>query len=131
MQSDIMTHSAEDDLGTGTDPVAPAATTSGSKYVPPSMRAGAGRGAGESMRGTGSREDLPTLRVTNISEDTQENDLRELFGLFGRVARVYVGRDRETGAGKGFAFVSFEDKAVAQKAMEKVNDGRGYANFLS
>jgi translation initiation factor 3 subunit G len=67
--------------------------------------------------------------VTNISEDTQENDLRELFGVFGRVARVYVGRDRETGAGKGFAFVSFEDRAVAQKAMEKVN-GKGYDSLI-
>ena len=81
------------------------------------------------MRGPGNRDDLPTLRVTNISEDTQENDLRELFGVFGRVARVYVGRDRETGAGKGFAFVSFEDKAAAQKAIDKVN-GRGYDNLI-
>jgi translation initiation factor 3 subunit G len=119
---------AEDDLGAGADPVAPA-TTSGGKYVVPSMRAGAGRGAGESMRGAGNRDDLPTLRVTNISEDTQENDLRELFGNFGRVVRVYVGRDRETGAGKGFAFVSFEDKAHAQKALDKVN-GRGYDNLI-
>lgn len=79
--------------------------------------------------GGGNRDDLPTLRVTNISEDTQENDLRELFGHFGRVARVYVGRDRDTGAGKGFAFVSFEDRAVAQKAMEKVN-GKGYDNLI-
>jgi RNA recognition motif-containing protein len=91
------------------------------------MRAGA-RGAGESMRGS-SRDDLPTLRVTNISEDTGENDLRELFGNFGRVARVYVGRDRETGIGKGFAFVSFEDRTVAQRAMEKVH-GRGYDNLI-
>lgn len=79
--------------------------------------------------GSGSREDLPTLRVTNISEETQENDLRELFGAFGRVARVYVGRDRETGIGKGFAFVSFEDRAVAQRAMEKLN-GKGYDNLI-
>ena len=94
------------------------------------MRFGAGRGAGESMgRPGGSRDDLPTLRVTNISEDTQENDLRDLFGGFGRVARVYVGRDRETGAGKGFAFVSFEDRANAQKAMEKVH-GKGYDNLI-
>jgi RNA recognition motif-containing protein len=42
---------------------------------------------------------------------------------------VYVGRDRETGAGKGFAFVSFEDRANAQKAMEKVN-GLGYDNLI-
>lgn len=100
---------------------APAPGGTGGKYVPPSMRGG-GRGPGESMgRPGGSRDDLPTLRVTNISEDTQENDLRELFGAFGRVARVYVGRDRETGAGKGFAFVSFEDKSVAQKAMDKMH----------
>ncbi|KXN83301.1 Eukaryotic translation initiation factor 3 subunit G [Leucoagaricus sp. SymC.cos] len=133
----------DDDLGTGPDPTpaqaaaaasaasasasASSAPTSG-KYVPPSMRAGA-RGTGESMRGTGSRDDLPTLRVTNISEDTQESDLRELFGNFGRVVRVYVGRDRETGVGKGFAFVSFEEKASAQKAMEKVH-GRGYDNLI-
>ena len=93
------------------------------------MRAGAG-GRGEAMgRPGGNRDDLPTLRVTNISEDTQENDLRELFGVFGRVARVYVGRDRETGAGKGFAFVSFESKADAQRAMEKMH-GRGYDNLI-
>lgn len=104
------------------------------KYVPPSMRT---RGPGEapprgsSMGGPGvaSREDLPTLRVTNISEETQENDLRELFGAFGRVARVYVGRDRETGVGKGFAFVSFDDRLNAQKAMEKLN-GKGYDNLI-
>ncbi|KAH6908763.1 translation initiation factor eIF3g [Coprinopsis sp. MPI-PUGE-AT-0042] len=118
---------------TGAEPAAPAAAGGASttgKYVPPSMRAGAGRG-GERMGGPGggSRDDLPTLRVTNVSEDTQENDLRDLFGAFGRVARVYVGRDRETGAGKGFAFVSFEDRAVAQRAMEKVN-GRGYDNLI-
>lgn len=111
-------------------PVEPsAAPTQGGKYVPPSMR-GAGRGPGEAMgRPGGNRDDLPTLRVTNISEDTQENDLRELFGAFGRVARVYVGRDRETGAGKGFAFVSFEDQEVANRAMEKMH-GRGYDNLI-
>lgn len=111
------------------EPSAPA-TGTGGKYVPPSMR-GAGRGPGESMGRPGglSRDDLPTLRVTNISEDTQENDLRELFGVFGRVARVYVGRDRETGAGKGFAFVSFDEKAVAQRAMDKMH-GRGYDNLI-
>ncbi|KAK7461981.1 translation initiation factor eIF3 subunit g [Stygiomarasmius scandens] len=105
-------------------PSATPATTG--KYVPPSMRGGPGA-RGESMRS--SRDDLPTLRVTNISEDTQENDLRELFGMFGRVARVYVGRDRDTGAGKGFAFVSFEERSVAQKALEKVH-GKGYDNLI-
>jgi len=118
------------DDGISAENPAAASGSTGGKYIPPSMRSG--RGPGESMGragGAGSRDDLPTLRVTNISEDTQENDLRELFGGFGRVARVYVGRDRETGAGKGFAFVSFEDRAVAQKAMEKVH-GKGYDNLI-
>ncbi|OCH88517.1 translation initiation factor 3 RNA-binding subunit [Obba rivulosa] len=116
-----------DDTGTPAEPAA-AAPATGGKYVPPSMRGA--RGPGESMgRPGGSRDDLPTLRVTNISEDTQENDLRDLFSRFGRVARVYVGRDRETGAGKGFAFVSFESKADAQLAMEKVH-GKGYDNLI-
>ncbi|KAI0252997.1 translation initiation factor eIF3g [Lactifluus subvellereus] len=116
------------DEDTDTPPPAAAPAASGpSKYVPPSMR---NRGPGESMsRPGGSRDDLPTLRVTNISEDTQENDLRELFGAFGRVVRVYVGRDRDTGIGKGFAFVSFEERAVAQRAMEKMN-GRGYDSLI-
>jgi len=121
---------ADDDVvasDTAPAPTGPAPSTTG-KYVPPSMRAGASR-TGESMRGVASREDLPTLRVTNISEDTQENDLRELFGMFGKVVRVYVGRDRETGAGKGFAFVSFEDRADAERALEKVN-GKGYDNLI-
>ncbi|KAI9508496.1 hypothetical protein F5148DRAFT_1375811 [Russula earlei] len=74
-------------------PTAAPAAGGPSKYVPPSMR---NRGPGESMsRPGGSRDDLPTLRA-GISEDTQENDLREPFGSFGRVARVYVGRDRDT-----------------------------------
>ncbi|KAF8068041.1 eukaryotic translation initiation factor 3 subunit G-domain-containing protein [Lyophyllum atratum] len=104
--------------------------SAGGKYVPPSMRGPGGtRTAGTGVGGAGNRDDLPTLRVTNISEDTQENDLRDLFGIFGRVARVYVGRDRETGAGKGFAFVSFEDRAAAQKAIDKVH-GKGYDSLI-
>lgn len=107
----------------------PSTSNTGGKYVPPSMRGGPGatRGPGESMRGN--RDDLPTIRVTNISEDTQEQDLRDLFSYVGRVARVYVGRDRETGAGRGFAFVSFEDKTTAQAAIDRMN-GRGYDNLI-
>lgn len=104
----------------------------GGKYVPPSMRAGANR-TGERMGGPGagglSRDDLPTLRVTNLSEDAEEDDLRMLFSRFGRVIRVYVGRDRETGACKGFAFVSFESRDDADRARQKV-DGKGYDNLI-
>jgi len=104
---------------------APAAASGTGKYVPPGMRLG-GR-TGESMNRP--REDLPTLRVTNVSEDATEEDLRDLFHKFGPIHRVYIGRDRETGIGKGYAFVSFQEKAVAEKAMQKIN-GLGYDNLI-
>lgn len=71
---------------------------------------------------------MPTLRVTNVSEDASEDDLRDLFSRFGRVARVFIGKDRETGIGKGYAFVSYEDRSSAQKAIEKMN---GFGTFPS
>lgn len=71
-----------------------------------------------------SRDELPTLRVTNLTEDANEEDLWQIFGRFGRkgkVARIFVGKDQETGLCKGFAFVSFEDREDAEIAMGKVN----------
>jgi len=89
------------------------------KYIPPSQREGAKR-VGDTMQKS-NRDDLPTLRVTNLSEDVQESDLWDLFGRFGRISRIYVGKDQETGLCKGFAFVSFEDRAEAERAMNKIN----------
>lgn len=121
------------DDGTATpknEPAISAPAAVGGKYVPPSMRAGAaGRGAGESMGRPANRDDMPTLRVTNVSMETEENDLRDLFSRFGRVHRVYIGRDRDTGVAKGYAFVSFENKADAERAMQKTN-GMGYDNLI-
>ncbi|EGG06073.1 uncharacterized protein MELLADRAFT_48578 [Melampsora larici-populina 98AG31] len=91
------------------------------KYVPPSQRMDGGkRGGGDSMQKP-NRDDLPTLRVTNLSEDVQENDLWDLFARFGKISRIYVGKDQETGLCKGFAFVSFEDRLEAERAMKKIN----------
>ena len=103
----------------------------GGKYVPPSMRAGAeGKSvAGERMGGPMNRDDLPTLRVTNLSEDVTDDDMRELFSRFGRVTRVHVGRDRDTGLCKGYAFVSFEYREDADRARQRI-DGMGYANLI-
>ncbi|KAJ1025010.1 hypothetical protein NDA18_004296 [Ustilago nuda] len=113
------------------DPTNPAvAASTGGKYVPPSMRGGT-KGPGDKMGGLGgmSRDEFPTLRVTNLSEDADDEDLRVLFGRFGRVVRVYVGRDRETGICKGYAFVSFEDREEADRARQRI-DGRGYDNLI-
>lgn len=93
--------------------------TSGS-YVPPHIRKG-GAGAGERMGGKyADRDDLATLRVTNVSEFADEQELRDLFGRWGHVTRVFLAKDRETGRAKGFAFISYSDRAEAARACDKM-----------
>ncbi|KAK3815931.1 MAG: eukaryotic translation initiation factor 3 subunit G-domain-containing protein [Linnemannia elongata] len=107
----------------------------GSKYIAPHMRAGAssgGVGGRPGSAGPDSREkrdEQPTLRVTNLSEDVTEADVSELFKRFGHISRVFLARDRETGACKGFAFVSFTMREDALRALEAI-DGRGYDNLI-
>jgi len=45
------------------------------------------------------------------------------------VLRVYVGRYRDTATSEGFAFVSFEEKTNALKAINIMN-GRYYDNLI-
>ncbi|KAL8734437.1 MAG: hypothetical protein Q9181_003194 [Wetmoreana brouardii] len=100
----------------------------GGGYVPPHLR-NKGAVTGEKMGGKYERDDLATLRVTNVSEFAEENDLREIFERFGRVTRVFLAKDRETGRAKGFAFISFADRSDAARACEKI-DGYGYGHLI-
>ncbi|KAK7981827.1 translation initiation factor 3 subunit G [Apiospora sp. TS-2023a] len=101
-------------------------------YVPPALRGGpGGAAAGERMGGSkyGERDDLATLRVTNVSEMAEENELRDMFERFGRVTRVFLAKDRDTGMAKGFAFISFADRTDAVKACNKM-DGYGFKHLI-
>ncbi|KAA8543825.1 hypothetical protein F0562_021998 [Nyssa sinensis] len=102
-----------------------ASGTSKGAYVPPGMRAGAER-TGTDMR---RRNDENSVRVSNLSEDTQEPDLHELFRTFGAVSRVYVAIDQKTGLSRGFGFVNFVNKEDAERAINKLN-GYGYDNLI-
>nr|POE82471.1 eukaryotic translation initiation factor 3 subunit g [Quercus suber] len=102
----------------------------GGGYVPPHLRKGAaGAGGGERMGGKFERDDLATLRVTNVSEFAEEGDLREMFERYGRVTRVFLAKDRETQRAKGFAFVSYADRSDAARACEKM-DGYGFGHLI-
>lgn len=98
-------------------------------YVPPALRGD--RPQGERMGGSkfGERDDFATLRVTNVSEMAEEQELRDMFERFGRVTRVFLAKDRETGLAKGFAFVSFADRSDAVKACAKM-DGFGFKHLI-
>ncbi|KAL2623625.1 hypothetical protein R1flu_003830 [Riccia fluitans] len=109
----------EEDLGTAS--VGPGKAS----YVPPSMRGGK-QGDGESMR---KGRDDNSIRVTNLSEDTREQDLQELFRPFGSISRIYVAFDRDTGLSRGFAFINFVNREDAVRAINKL-DGYGYDNLI-
>ncbi|EFW98417.1 eukaryotic translation initiation factor 3 subunit [Grosmannia clavigera kw1407] len=105
-------------------------------YVPPALRGDRGAAAGERMGGPGGaggkygeRDDFATLRVTNVSELAEEQELRDMFERFGRVTRVFLAKDRDTGLAKGFAFVSFADRTDAEKACEKM-EGFGFKHLI-
>jgi RNA recognition motif-containing protein len=51
-----------------------------------------------------------------------EADLRTHFGAVGPPSQVVIPVDRETGRPRGFAFVEYQDKAVAEQAISKFNE---------
>uniref|UniRef100_A0A915HR07 RRM domain-containing protein n=1 Tax=Romanomermis culicivorax TaxID=13658 RepID=A0A915HR07_ROMCU len=98
-------------------------------YVPPSMlRAGAG-GAPPSRSMDTSRRDDFTVRVTNLPEETIEEDLKELFGNVGKVQRVFLAKDKSTGRCKGFAFVTFCNREDAEKGIQTIS-GHKYDHLI-
>lgn len=95
----------------------------GGRYIAPALRFGGDK------KGDRERRDESTLRITNLSEDTRESDVHELFRPYGQISRVFLARDRETNQCKGFAFVSFAMREDAARALEAV-DGHGYDNLI-
>ena len=59
------------------------------------------------------------LYVGNLSFETTENDLKELFAQTGSVETVRIITDHDTGRSKGFGFVEMQDGA--DKAIAEVN----------
>lgn len=58
------------------------------------------------------------LYVGNLSFDTTENDLQELFEQFGNVTDVGLITDRATARSRGFAFVTMGGAAEGQAAID-------------
>jgi RNA recognition motif-containing protein len=57
----------------------------------------------------------------NLSYDTKEDELKELFAQAGTVASVALIKDRDTGQSKGFAFIEMSNQSEAEKAIQMFN----------
>jgi len=100
------------------------------KYIPPIRRPQQQQHTYAERPGDDSgRKEEFAIRVTNLSEDTKEQDLKELFRQFGPVTRVYLAKDKWTQSSRGFAFINFVYQDDAQKAIDKI-DGYGYDNLI-
>lgn len=68
------------------------------------------------------------LYVGNLSYNTTEEGLRQLFAQAGEVKQVSLIMDRETQRSRGFGFVEMANQADAEKAIQMFNnyemDGR-------
>ena len=60
------------------------------------------------------------LYVGNLSFESTENDLQDLFEQHGQVSEVRLMMDRMTGKSRGFAFVTMNDNAQASAAVPDV-----------
>jgi len=68
------------------------------------------------------------LFVGNLSFNTTENDLQDMFSAHGTVTEANLMMDRATGRPRGFGFVTMSSSEEAQTAMQALNgssvDGR-------
>ncbi len=67
------------------------------------------------------------MYIGNLSFDTEEQTLRDLFEDYGPIIDLYIPYDNNTGRPRGFAFVSLEPESAA-RAIEEIDnyelDGR-------
>ena len=61
------------------------------------------------------------LYVGNLSYDTKEDVLRDLFNTTGKVVSIDMIKDRNTGQMKGFAFVTMTTQEEAENAIKSLN----------
>ena len=59
--------------------------------------------------------------VGNLPYELEESALEAAFGNYGSVNRVKIILDRETGRSRGIAFVTMDDQAEAQSAIENLD----------
>ena len=64
---------------------------------------------------------MKNIFVGNLSFNTSEDELRQLFAAYGAVDRVSIMKDRDTGQPRGFAFVEMASAADGEKAIAELN----------
>ena len=64
---------------------------------------------------------MKNIFVGNLSFNTGEDELRQLFEGYGQVDRVSIMTDRDTGRSRGFGFVEMSSNDDGEKAIAALN----------
>lgn len=71
---------------------------------------------------------MKRIYIGNLSFNTTEEKLSEVFSKFGEVTSAELIKDKVSGASKGFGFIQMTDDDAAFKAIKELNgkdlDGR-------
>ena len=64
---------------------------------------------------------MKNIFVGNLSFNTGEDELRQMFEQYGQVDRVSIMTDRDTGRSRGFGFVEMTNAEDGEKAIAALN----------
>ncbi len=64
---------------------------------------------------------MKNIFVGNLSFNTSEDEIRQLFETYGQVDRVSIMTDRDTGRSRGFGFVEMTSNEDGDKAITALN----------
>ncbi len=64
---------------------------------------------------------MKNIFVGNLSFNTNEDELRQIFEGYGQVDRVSILTDRDTGRSRGFGFVEMASNEDGEKAITALN----------
>lgn len=71
------------------------------------------------------------LFVGNLSPETTEQNLRDIFTEFGNIVSLKIIIDPQTGLPKGFGFVEYDDKFSAYDAIDNIDATYFMGNIIS
>jgi len=74
---------------------------------------------------------VKNIFVGNLSFNTSEEELRQMFEPFGQVDRVSIMTDRDTGRSRGFGFVEMASNEDGDKAITALNGSQSGGRTLN
>lgn len=78
----------------------------------------------EPQSGKGKQDSNASICVGNISVQTSEFQLEDVFKAFGRIKRIHLVKDKKTSISRGLAFIHFVRPKDAARALEELQGYR-------